>query len=141
MTQFTVEEFFKFWPQLEVMLDSVPHTWRRLTKDHICQTIANDMMQIWGIGRPPRATLILLTAVNIYPAMKVLNVLWAGGHLDDEMVALIDSTFEDYARLNGCAEVALPCARPGWDKFAKKFSYKREGIAFFRPVYDDYSLN
>jgi hypothetical protein len=141
MTQFTVEEFFKFWPQLEVMLDSVPHTWRRLTKDHICQTIAGDLMQIWGIGRPPQATLILMTTVNVYPAMRVFSMVWAGGHMDDGMIDLIDSTFEGYARLNDCAEIALPCGRLGWDKLLKSRGFQREGVALFRPVAGDYSVN
>ena len=133
MTQFTVDEFFRFWPQLEVMLDSVPHTWRRWTKEHICQTIANDMMQIWGIGEPPKATLIIMTTVNVFPAMRVLTTVWAGGHMEDGMIELVDSTFEGYARINNCAEMEVR-GRPGWEKVGKELGYTKDSVVLTRPV-------
>jgi hypothetical protein len=92
MTQFTVDEFFSFWPQLEKMLDTVPHTWRQWTKEYIVASVEAGRIQVWGIGHPPRATLVFFTIVNIYPAMKILGVEWGAGTFEDDMLPLLDAT-------------------------------------------------
>lgn len=133
MTQFTVDEFFAFWPQLEEMLDRVPHTWRHWTKDHICRTVAGDLMQVWGIGPPPRATLIIFTTVQILPAMKILTLPWAAGTLDKGMEPLVDATLTDYARLNGCEEIEIR-GREGWEAKFKPYGFRREAVVWSRAV-------
>ena len=133
MTQITVEEFQKFWPRLEEMLDCVPHTWRYWTKDHIYQSIANDAVQIWGIGPPPKATFVMLTSVNVYPAMRVLTAIWAAGTFEDEMIPLIDATMTSYAKLNGCEMLEIR-GRPGWDPKFRSVGFKREALIWTRPL-------
>jgi hypothetical protein len=133
MTMFTVDEFFGFWSQLEEMLDSVPHTWRHWTKDHICRTVAGDLMQVWGIGPPPHATLIIFTTVQILPAMKILTVPWAAGHLDEGMEPLVDATLMSYAQLNDCEEIEIR-GRIGWEAKLKPLGFRRDAVVWTRSV-------
>ena len=133
MTQFTVEEFFGFWPQLEEMLDSVPHTWRHWTKEYICQKVADNTMQVWGIGPPPRAVLIVFTTVNVFPTMKVLAVVWAAGSFTDDMLPLFEATFDNYARLNGCEEIEVR-GRLGWEVKLRTVGFTRESAVWSRRV-------
>lgn len=133
MTQFTTDEFFEFWPQLETMLDRVPHTWRHWTKEHICQVVSSDLIQVWGIGPPPLATLIMFTSVNVYPTMRVLTVMWAAGKFDNGMIPLVDTTLDGYARLNGCEEIEVR-GRMGWESKLKVVGFKREALVWTRHV-------
>lgn len=135
LTQFTVEEFQGFWPQLEELLDSVPHTWRYWTKDHIYQSIVNDMVQMWGIGPPPKATFVMMTSVNVYPAMRVLTAIWAAGEFDDGMIPLIDATMVNYAQLNGCSALEIR-GRPGWDPKFRSVGFVREAMIWTRHLRD-----
>jgi hypothetical protein len=135
LTQFTVEEFQKFWPQLEEMLDSVPHTWRYWTKDHIYQSVVNDMVQVWGVGPPPKATFVMMTTVNIYPSMKVLTAVWAAGMFDDGMIPLIDAAMTSYARLNNCGALEIR-GRPGWDPKFRSVGFQREAMIWTRYLKD-----
>ena len=107
LTLFSVDEVNKFWPNIEEMLDRIPHTWRYWTKEQMYLLITNEMMQVWGIGPPPKATMIMMTSVNVYPSMKVLAVIWCAGTFDDEMIPLVDATFTNYARMNDCLEIEV----------------------------------
>lgn len=131
LTQFTVEEFQRFWPRIEEMLDRLPHTWRYWTKDHIYQSIVNDRVQLWGIGPPPKATFIMMTAVNVYPAMKVLTAIWAAGTFEEGMIPLIDATMTNYAKLNDCGALEIR-GRPGWDPTFKSVGFRREAMIWTR---------
>jgi hypothetical protein len=133
LTQFTVEEFFQFWEYLEAALDRVPHTWRHWTKEYICTSIANGTMQMWGVGRPPKATLIVMTMVNVYPTMRVLNIAWAVGAFEDDMLPLLDATFTDFARLNSCDEIEIR-GRLGWESKLRGIGFTREAAVWTRSV-------
>jgi len=133
LTQFTVEEFQQFWPHIEEMLDSVPHTWRYWTKDHIYQSIMNDMIQVWGIGPPPKATFIMMTTVNVHPSMRVFVVLWGAGSFDDGMLPLLDATLTSYAKLNDCDEIEIR-GRLGWDGKLRSIGFQRTAIVWSRSV-------
>jgi len=135
MSLFTIEEFYRFWPQIEQMLDSVPHTWRYWTKDDIYSNIATHKIQAWGIGPPDVVTLVFLTSVNVFPALRVFTVLWAAGSFEDEMTPLLDATFTDYAKLNGCNEIEVR-ARLGWKKQLKRVGYRHDTDVWTRSVYD-----
>lgn len=122
LTLFTPEEFERFWPELEKMMDTVPHTWRHWTKESVCLAVAQGTIQVWGIGKPPEATLIVFTMINVYPALRVLSVVWAAGHLEEGMVPLLNATFENYGVMNGCTEIEIR-GRPGWGPGLKKLGY------------------
>jgi hypothetical protein len=133
LTLFTVDEFFGFWKELEKMLDMVPHTWRHWTKEYICHSIAHGTMQIWGVGKPPEATLIIFTSVSVFPTMKVLNITWAAGKFEDDMLPLLDATFDNYAAMNGCSEIEIR-GRDGWMPKLKRLGFESEARVWTRPV-------
>jgi hypothetical protein len=133
LTQFSVEQFFGFWPQLSADLDKVPHTWKHWTKESICSEIAGGLTQIWGIGHPPQATLILFTAIKIHPALKVLSITWALGGLEDDMIPLLEATFMNFAQLNECDEVEVH-GRPGWEAKLKPLGFRKDAVVLSRRV-------
>lgn len=90
-------------------------------------------MQVWGVGPPPKATLIIFTMINIHPTMKVLALPWAAGRFEVGMEPLIDATLTGYARLNGCEEIEIR-GREGWEMKLKSCGFKREAIVWTRPV-------
>jgi len=133
LTQFTVEEFQTFWPHIEEMLDQIPHTWRYWTKEYIYGSIVNGHMQVWGIGRPPKATFIMFTVINVCPAMRVLVVVWAAGAFEDEMLPLLEATFANFGRLNGCDEVEIR-GRMGWEPKLKSLGFVRSASIWTRKI-------
>jgi hypothetical protein len=134
MTLFTPEEFFNFWPKLEVMLDNLPHTWKNWTKDYIQNAVSVGTLQCWGVGPPPNAVLALLTSVNVYPATKVFHVCWAAGSFEVGMVPLMDATFVNYALLNGCSRIETQC-RPGWRNALSAAGYSREAEIWSKDIH------
>lgn len=133
MAQFTPEEFTDFWPELERALDRIPHTWRHWTKEYICDCIMTHRMQIWGVGPPTQAELILFTTIHVLPAMKILVIPLALGKFDDEVLPLLDATFTNYAQLNGCGEIEIR-GRAGWWPKLKQLGFTHESAVWVRPV-------
>jgi hypothetical protein len=133
LTQFTVDEVQAFWPELEKTLDKVPNTWRQWTKEYIWGSIEVGRIQVWGIGPPPRATLVFFTIVCVYPAMKVLSVEWGAGSFEDSMLPLLDAGLVSYAQLNGCAEIEVK-GRLGWEPKWKSIGLERQYSVWTRRV-------
>lgn len=133
MTQFTPEEFQRFWPKLEREMDNIPHTWRHWTKEYIYASVMGDTMQVWGIGRPPKATLIILTTINVFPAIRVLTITWAMGEFNARMLPLLDAALTGYARLNRCDEIEVR-GRAGWDPALKSVGFERSAMVWTRAV-------
>ncbi len=130
---FTPDEFLTFWPQIEAMLDTVPHTWKHWTKDYIHHSVMNGHMQVWGIGPNHTATCVFFTQVSILPAMHVFCVVWAGGHFDDATVPLLEAAWDGYAAEQDCSEVVV-YGRVGWESKLKPLGFTREAIVWSRPV-------
>jgi len=134
MTLFTVDEFCMFWPQLEEMLDSVPHTWRRWTKNAIYDACVDGRMQLWGIGPPPTAIMVILTMVNVFPAMRVLTLFWTGGTLTEDMPGIVETVFTEYARIQKCDEAEV-LGRFGWEPIMLKHGFRKEGVFLTRTIH------
>jgi hypothetical protein len=134
MTLFTVEEFYGFWPDLEAIMDRVPHTWRQWTKESLYTSVVTGKVQVWGLGPPPLATMTFFTSVNVFPSMRVFTVIWAVGKWEPDMMPLVDATFTSYAKLNSCAEIEIR-GRPGWEPQYKKIGFRRDAVVWTRPVY------
>jgi hypothetical protein len=133
LTKFTVEEFYSFWPGIEGMMDSVPHTWKHWTKDYIRSAVEADALQVWGIGPPPKAVLIFFTQVSIYPADRILVVPWGAGNFTASMLPVLEAALVNYAQLNECATIEVR-GRPGWDPHFKSIGMKREFVTWSYPV-------
>lgn len=121
----TTEEFHQFWPHISRMLDQVPHTWRHWTKEWIVEAVEAGMLQVWGIGPPPKAILVLITQVATYPAIKSFNVVWAAGTFKRDMSDQLYETFMNFARLHSCTVMEIR-GRKGWHPFLKAKGFKRE---------------
>lgn len=133
LTLFTFQEFERFWPGIEEMLDSVPHTWKHWTKDYIRWAVEEDRMQVWGIGPPPKAVLIFFTQIGVYPADKVLHVVWGAGQFDAAMLPTLEAALVNYAQLCECSSIEVR-GRPGWDPHFKSVGMKREFVTWSLPV-------
>jgi hypothetical protein len=129
LTNFTPEEFQKFWPNLEDMLDKVPHTWRHWTKDYIFSSALNNTVQVWGIGPPPNAVLVFFTQIAMYPAQKVLCLVWAAGSFKPDMLPLMKATMMNYARLNSCNEIEIR-GRRGWEPHFRAAGMTRDSVVW-----------
>ncbi len=129
----TADEFVRFWPQIDAMLDTVPHTWKHWTKDFIYQSVMNTTMQVWCVGPNHTATCVFFTQVAILPATRVFGVVWSGGEFRDETIPLLETAWEGYAREQDCTEVAV-YGRVGWESKLKPLGFKRESVVWTRPV-------
>lgn len=133
LTMFTWEEFERFWPGIEDMLDSVPHTWKHWTKDYIRDSVEKNFMQVWGIGPPPKAVLIFFTQVGVYPADRILHVTWGAGSFQRAMLPTLEAALVNYAQLCGCSSIEVR-GRRGWDKHFKSVGMKQEYVTWSFPV-------
>lgn len=133
LTKFTFDEFETFWPQIEEMLDAVPHTWKYWTKEYIRSAVEIGSLDVWGMGPPPKAVLIFFTQIGIYPAQRVLHVPWGAGSFDPEMAGLFAATMINYAQLAGCETITIQ-GRPGWEPYFKRAGMVREAIVWSYPV-------
>jgi hypothetical protein len=133
LTQFTWEEFEKFWPGIEEMLDLVPHTWKHWTKDYIRMSVERGHIQVWGIGPPPKAVLIFFTQIGVHPVDRVLHVTWGAGNFDKEMLPTLEAALVNYAQLCDCELIEVR-GRPGWDPHFKSIGMKREYVTWSYPV-------
>lgn len=130
---FTSEEFFNFWPGIEKMLDSVPHTWRYWTKEWIQHSVSTGQLQVWGIGPPPDAVCIFFSLIAIHPAFRSFNITWSAGHFDDDMIPLLEAAWENYAKFNDCEEIAV-FGREGWGPKLKPLGFKKIHSTWTRRV-------
>lgn len=135
MSLFTTMEVDSFWPQLEALLDRVPHTWRQWTKEEIYEAVIDGRLQVWGIGPPTKIRMVLFTSVTKYPKMKVFTILWSAGTLIDGMIPLLDSTFTMYARIQECTEMEIR-GRMGWEPALKDHGFSREAAIWTKPIVD-----
>ena len=139
MSLLTVDEFTRFWPQIESMLDTVPHTWDRWTKEFIYERVAEDKMQVWGIGPPPRMIFVFITTVCIFPAKRVLSVEWGAGSFEPGMLPLLKETLSNYGRMNGCSELEVK-GRRGWGPMFKSIGMEHKHEMWSLPI-EQISLN
>ena len=136
LTQFTVTEVDSFWPELTRQMEFVPHTWKHWTREYIYDAIVSNNVQVWGIGPPPDAVMIMFTTIHTFPAMKVLSIVWAMGRFEDTMVPLVEATMVNFARLNDCKEIEVR-GRHGWEPKLKRAGFRREASVWTRPVVSD----
>lgn len=129
------EEFLRFWPGIEEMLDAVPHTWKHWTKEYILEGVAQNRIQVWGIGPPPKAIMCAFSTVNVYPAERVFVIDWCAGHFERGMIPLAEAVWMQYAKLNGCVAVEIR-GRVGWDAVLRGTGFRREAMVWRRDVPD-----
>lgn len=123
------EEFDRWWPDIQRVMDTVPHTWEHHTKEEIYFRAMNDTLQVWAVG-DAAIKMILFTQVASFATKNVLQVIWASGLGElEEKIDAIAAALEYFAKLNRCSEVDV-IGRPGWGKVLKRLGFKRTAEVF-----------
>jgi hypothetical protein len=73
------------------------------------QSVREGRRQLW---MPEDNSWALLTQIDVYPAMKVLNVFWAGGTLPEDYGEIL-TDIEAWGAAQGCKQ-ADANGRLGW---------------------------
>lgn len=129
---FNPTEVDLYWPQIETMLLQVPHTWQYYTLAFFHESVKNGNIQIWGAGVGGTVKLVYFTSLVTYPNMKTLQVIWAGGKLENFLHAIITS-LESFAKQEECDEIEV-LGRGGWEKVLLPHGFKRKVVCLSRPV-------
>jgi hypothetical protein len=133
LAQLTVEEFYKFWPQISSMMDKIPHTWKQWTKEYVVAAVETGSLVVWCIGPPPDAVFVFFTQVSVYPVGRVLIVPWGAGTFAPDMLPLLDATLTQYAQLQDCVTIEIR-GRDGWEKHFAPIGFKKECVTLSRSV-------
>ena len=86
--------------------------------DDLFESILAGRRQLW---MPEDNSWALVTQIDIYPAMKVLNVFWAGGTLPEDYSEILTDV-EAWGAAQGCKQ-ADANGRLGW--LRKLSGYRR----------------
>lgn len=130
----TSDELLHYWPKIRESLESLRHTWEdRYTIDDILNSALEGKLQVWAIGEDV-VKLVLFTQVVMTPLGRELNILWCCGQDLDEYIDYIDAVFEDFAKVQGCKEVRIVAARPGWERKLKGLGYSKQWVVLSRSI-------
>lgn len=129
---FTPAEIDLYWPQIEHMLNSVPHTWEGYSVAFFHESVKNGNVQVWGAGKEGSVFLVYFTNIMLYPAKKTLQVGWAGGKIENFLPA-INASLEQFAKEQDCDEVEI-LGRAGWEKLMMPFGFRKRAVYISRPV-------
>lgn len=124
----------RFWPNVDDMMQKLPHTLGHLTRDEIRAAVYSGSMQLWGCGPKPDCTFIIITNVAFFPSKNVLMVGWGAGEFRKEMLPVLDATLNNYADMMQCAEIEVH-GRSGWAKALKEIGFKQSKVVLSRQVY------
>lgn len=129
------EKFMQFWPQIEGMLDLVPHTWEDLTKESIYYRGANRGLQVWAVAEDETAKMVLFTQVATFPTGDNLEIIWCGGQGGFHKVAgdVVDAGIEKFAKMSLCKRIDV-IGRFGWEAELKDRGFKRTAVVLSRRV-------
>lgn len=130
---FTVDEVLAFWPKIERMLDQVPHTWKRWTKEEIHSGLVNENIQAWGIGKD-NIVLVMFTQVLYYETERVLRLRWICGNGIEEFLPTIEASMMKWAMHQGCSRIEMSDSRGGWSRKLRPFGYKVDYVMLSKDV-------
>lgn len=131
----TEEEFKEFWPAIEKTLDKIPETWEDLTKDDIYQGVCYGNLQMWAVGEPGVAEMVLMTQIARYSAGSVLEIIWGAGEgkIFEKAGDSVDATMEYFAKTQHCKRIDV-IGRGGWEKILMRRGFKRISVRISRNV-------
>ena len=128
-------EFEHYWPEIEKMMDLVPHTWEEfLTKDSLVERVLSKNIQVWVVGEDAVQS-VMLTQVATYVTGPILQVIWGAGvgMMDQHSKEVIDATMDYFAHSQGCRMIDV-IGRCGWEKVLKDWGFERKAVIMSRPV-------
>lgn len=104
----------------------------RRTVDDIVTRVLNLESNLWvTLGEELRPTGALVTKIEAYPRMRMLQVLHCAGE-PGHMEAVADEVYEaldKFAKFNHCAGVEF-IGRPGWEPHVRKRGYEVRSVTY-----------
>lgn len=133
-SQLSPEQFDHFWPDIEGMLDKVPHTWEDYTKDEIVCGAHNGSLQVWAVGNED-IRMVLFSRIANFSTGASLQIIWGAGEgrIFELAGDSVDATMEYYAKTQFCKRIDI-IGRGGWEKALVGRGFKRASVVLSRKV-------
>lgn len=117
----TREKFERYWPQIAIELDKVPHIWIEwTTKEALYVGVLDGSLDVWATGTPTSITSVVFTRFSDTPAGRVLQCLLAFGRGIQDCLPSLTATLEKIASEAGCYKCEIH-GRRGWLKLLHGF--------------------
>lgn len=125
-----------FWPNIEVMLDRLPHTWEGWTKQSLYEAAAAGNIQVWICAKDGQVRFVVFTKIALYPAFRSLEAFWGAGiGMLPHAGPTLEAVLEEFAAAHHCAFFDI-VGRQGWEKVVAEWGFRRYATIFRRPVLD-----
>jgi hypothetical protein len=93
----------------------------------VAEMIREGRAQFW-----PGLRSAIVTEINEYPRIKILNFFLAGGDIDE--LAIMSKFIENWAKMAGCQRITL-VGRRGWERsFLKERGYKPKWFVLAKEI-------
>jgi hypothetical protein len=123
-----------YWENILDMLDKVPHTWEEWTKESLYERIIDGNIQVWGLGTSKAHRAFMFTQIAMYPAKRVLEVIWfCGEGTLENVLDILDATGTRFAQIQNCSHIEI-IGRPGWKPYAKSHGFRLMSVRYSRAV-------
>lgn len=111
-----VDEYVRFWPQIEAELDKVPHIWEDyFTKDYLREVPFHQELMVWCTLDKGAVMMVIFAQFIEVPRGKGICFLLALGQGLDEALPQLESTYEHLGQVMECDFVEVR-GRRGWLK-------------------------
>ncbi len=109
---------------------------RGTVADLLADCIANNLV-LWGVFDPDEVeegkeglVAVLVTRVTASWRCNVLELIALAGRHGSmrEWIAIMNYVTDAYAQTTNCALRIIPAGRPQWERYLKKFGFKRTGL-------------
>lgn len=108
------EAYVRFWPQIEVELDKIPHVWTPyFTKEYLRDVPLHQELMVWCTVEKGAVMLVIFAQFIEIPRGKGLCFLLALGNGLDKALPQLDATFERLGHVMECDFVEIR-GRRGW---------------------------
>lgn len=122
-----------YWDDIVGMLKKVPETWLCHTLESLYANAISGTMQVWTVGPSDKVLAVVFTHVLEFPAMRILDVIWLCGEGALEGLDVLDTTVEEFARVQNCSRIDA-IGRRGWKGEAEKRGFKESATIFSKDV-------
>lgn len=122
------------WPEVSGALRSMPHMLLNDTPESLLLKAQAQHIQVWGVGRPPRVEMFIITQISEHPARRVLEITMCFGPEVLELVGpAVDAALDNFAAHEGCSYIEV-FGRPGWERILKPWGFEKRSVVLSRQV-------
>jgi hypothetical protein len=132
----TQEQVEKFWPEIEKMLDQIPHTWAEdHTKEELFSRAMSYGLQVWAIGKAPECNSVVFSQICIFSTGRNLELFWGAGEGKWHLTCgeLFNAAIEKFAKAAECKRIDI-VGREGWQKILKEHGFTKTAVVLSRRV-------